>query len=185
MRNPYDYYITPEEYEAAAKNGISNELLTCRIRNLGWDKEIAMTKPSRYNANRWKNIKEIALKNGISHSTYTARIKKGWRLIDAISKPPIDKYQALKLAEQANSKCKNKVLTDGQAEQAELKGISYSTARDRVKRLKWTVEEAITTPVLTRSECGKKAKEASPWSKLVIPSREEMMQRRKLTYIAN
>ncbi|WP_254796470.1 hypothetical protein [Bacillus thuringiensis] len=51
--------------------------------------------------------------------------------------------------------------------------------------LKWTVEEAITTPVLTRSECGKKAKEASPWSKLVIPSREEMMQRRKLTYIAN
>ncbi|MEB9770344.1 hypothetical protein P4K44_33135, partial [Bacillus cereus] len=114
MRNPYDYYITPEEYEAAAKNGISNELLTRRIRNLGWDKEIAMTKPSRYNANRWKNIKEIALKNGISHSTYTARIKKGWRLIDAISKPPIDKYQALKLAEQANSKCKNKVLTDGQ-----------------------------------------------------------------------
>ncbi|MEB8638256.1 hypothetical protein P4I81_30260, partial [Bacillus cereus] len=107
------------------------------------------------------------------------------RLIDAISKPPIDKYQALKLAEQANSKCKNKVLTDGQAEQAELKGISYSTARDRVKRLKWTVEEAITTPVLTRSQCGKKAKEASPWSKLVIPSREEMMQRRKLTYIAN
>ncbi|AGE76910.1 hypothetical protein U0X57_05630 [Bacillus thuringiensis] len=185
MRNPYDYYITPEEYEAAAKNGISNELLTRRIRNLGWDKEIAMTKPSRYNANRWKNIKEIALKNGISHSTYTARIKKGWRLIDAISKPPIDKYQALKLAEQVNSKCKNKVLTDGQAEQAELNGISYNTARDRVKRLKWTVEEAITTPVLTRSECGKKAKEASPWSKLVIPSREEIMKRRKLTYIAN
>ncbi|UUW40227.1 hypothetical protein phageB13_41 [Bacillus phage B13] len=185
MRNPYDYYITPEEYEAAAKNGISYELLTRRIRNFGWDKDIAMTKPSRYNATKWINIKEIALKNGISRATYTARIKKGWRLIDAISKPPIDKYQALKLAEQVNSKCQNKVLTDEQAEQAALNGISYSTARDRVRRLNWTVEEAITTPVLTPSECAKRAKEASPWSKIVIPSREEILKRRKLTYIAN
>lgn len=185
MRNPYDYYITPEEYEAAAKNGISYELLTRRIRNFGWGKDIAMTKPSRYNATKWIDIKEIALKNGISRHTYAARMKKGWRLIDAISTPPMDKYQALKLAEQVNSKCNNKTLTDEQVEQAALNGISYSTARDRVRRLKWTVEEAITIPVLTRSECAKRAKEVSPWSKMVIPSREERMQCRKLTYIAN
>ena len=50
---------------------------------------------------------------------------------------------------------------------------------------RWSVEEAITIPVMTRSECGKKGKGASFWSKMVIPSREEIMKRRKLTYIAN
>ncbi|MEB9540110.1 hypothetical protein P4I87_20060 [Bacillus cereus] len=166
MKSPYDFYITPDEYEEAEKNGISRDLLTCRIRNLGWDKEIAMTKPSRYNANRWKNIKEIALKNGISHSTYTARIKKGWRLIDAISKPPIDKYQSLKLATQVNPKNQNKILTDQQAKIASLNGISYRTAKARIKRSKWSIEEAITTPILTPQERGKRGKEASYWSEL-------------------
>ncbi|MEB9294891.1 hypothetical protein P4J18_12270 [Bacillus cereus] len=166
MKSPYDFYITPDEYEEAEKNGISRDLLTCRVRKFGWDKEIAMTKPSRYNANRWKNIKEIALKNGISHSTYTARIKKGWRLIDAISKPPFDRYQSLKLATQVNPKNQNKILTDQQAKIASLNGISYRTAKARIKRSKWSIEEAITTPILTPQERGKRGKEASYWSEL-------------------
>ncbi|MCU4757425.1 hypothetical protein OCA26_14980 [Bacillus cereus] len=166
MKSPYDFYITPEEYERAEKNGINNEMLTRRVRNFGWDKEIAMTKPSRYNTTGWKNVKEIALLNGISRQTYVARMKKGWRLIDAISKPPITKYQALNLASKANSKIQNKTLTDTQAEIASLNGISYSTACERIKRLKWSVEEAITTPILTKEECAKRGREASYWSKL-------------------
>lgn len=168
MKSPYDYYVTPEEYEIADERGISRELLDRRIRNLGWDKEAAMTKPSRYNATGWKNVKEIALKNGISRATYAARIKRKWRVIDAITKPPIDKYEALKLAEKANSKLQNKTLTDYQTKIAASNGISYSTARDRIKCLKWSVEDAITTPVLTPSECAKRAKESSCWSKMRI-----------------
>ncbi|AQY42360.1 hypothetical protein P4V72_05815 [Bacillus thuringiensis] len=168
MKSPYDYYVTPEEYEVAAEYGISRELLDRRIRNCGWDKEAAMIKPSRYNATGWKNVKEIALKNGISRSTYTARIKRNWRVIDAITTPPIDKYQALELAEKVNSKCQNKVLNDEQMKIASLNGICYRLARDRIKRQKWSVEEAITTPVLTREECAKRAKESSPWLKMRI-----------------
>ncbi|MDY7965272.1 hypothetical protein [Bacillus thuringiensis] len=51
------------------------------------------------------------------------------------------------------------------------------------------MEEAITIPIMTRSECGKKGgkigKERSCWTKIAIPSREERMKHRKLTYIAN
>ncbi|MEN3134544.1 hypothetical protein [Bacillus cereus] len=167
MKSPYDYYITPDEYERAERNGINRGVLNERIRNFGWDKDTAMTKPVRTrNATGWCKVREIALKNGISHKTYYARIKKGWKLIDAISKPPINKYQALELAEKANYWSGNKVLSDEQAEIASLNGVSYRVARERIRRLKWSVEEAITTPVLTRSECAKRGKEASYWNRL-------------------
>ncbi|MDO6634108.1 hypothetical protein [Bacillus thuringiensis] len=167
MKSPYDYYITPDEYERAERNGINRRVLNERIRNLGWDKDIAMTKPvRRSNATGWCKVREIALKNGISRKTYYARMKKGWKLIDAISKPPINKYQALKLAEKANYWSENKVLSDEQAEIASLNGVSYRVARERIRRLKWSVEEAIATPVLTRSECAKRGKEASYWNRL-------------------
>ena len=41
----YDYYITPEEYETAERNGISRVLLDKRVRDLLWDKETAINKP--------------------------------------------------------------------------------------------------------------------------------------------
>lgn len=57
-------------------------------------------------------------------------------------------------------------MSDEQAKIASLNGVSYRLARERIKRLKWPVEEAITTPVLTKEECGKRGKEASYWGKL-------------------
>ena len=41
MRENY-WYITPEDYEAAAKNGISRHLILSRLRR-GWDLERAYT----------------------------------------------------------------------------------------------------------------------------------------------
>ncbi|AJQ58651.1 hypothetical protein BTT_20610 [Bacillus thuringiensis serovar morrisoni str. 4AA1] len=167
MKSPYDFYITPDEYERAERNGINRRVFNERVRNLGWDKVTAMTKPVRgSNPTGWCKVREIALKNGIRRQTYYARMKKGWNLIDAISKPPINKYQALRLAEEANYWNGNKVLSDEQAKIASLNGVSYRLARERIKRLKWPVEEAITTPVLTKEECGKRGKEASYWCKL-------------------
>lgn len=91
----------------------------------------------------------------------------------------------MKRASKVNSCFENKALSDEQMEIAALNGISYTVARDRIRRLGWSMEEAITIPIMTRSECGKKGKDASFWSKMVIPSREERMKRRRLTYIAN
>lgn len=186
MRNPYDYYITPKEYEIAAENGISRSTLNRRIRDLGWGKESAITTPvpmrDKYG---WNKVKEIALQNGIARHAYCYRIKRGWTRIDAISQPPLNRSECMKRASELNSCFKNKALSEEQMEIATLNGISYTVARDRIRRLGWAMEEAITIPIMTRSECGKKGKGASFWSKIVIPSREEMMKHRKLTYIAN
>ncbi|PGZ45717.1 hypothetical protein COE56_25895 [Bacillus anthracis] len=162
MKSPYDFYITPEEYEIAARNGINRRTLNVRVRNLGWDKDIAMTKPlGSKNSTGWSKVKEIALKNGISRQTYYARLKKGWKLIDAISRPPITRDQALELAKKANYWSENRVLSDEQVEIALSNGISYRVAYGRIKRLKWPIDDAITIPVLTPSECAKRANEAS------------------------
>ena len=133
----------------------------------------------------WNKVKEIALQNRIPRHAYCDRIKRGWSLIDAISQPPLSRSECIKRASEVNSCFKNKILSDEQAEIGALNGISYTVARDRIRLSGWSVEEAITIPVMTRSECGKKGKGASFWSKMVIPSREEIMKRRKLTYIAN
>lgn len=190
MRNPYNYYITPEEYEIAEKNGICASTLNKRIRELRWEKEVAITTPVRmHDKYGWNMVKEIALQNGITRHVYCDRIKRGWSLIDAISQPPLSRIESIKRASKVNSCFKNKALSEEQREIAALNGISYTVARDRIKRLGWSIEEAITIPIMTRSECGKKGgkigKERSPWSKMVFPSREERMKRRKLTYIAN
>lgn len=77
MRNPYEYYITPEEYEMAAENGISRSTLNRRVRDLGWEKEIAIITPvpmrDKYG---WNKVKEIALQNGIARHAYCDRIKE-------------------------------------------------------------------------------------------------------------
>lgn len=39
-----NYYITPEEYDLAEKNGICKATLESRIKQLGWSKKKAITK---------------------------------------------------------------------------------------------------------------------------------------------
>lgn len=182
MMNPYDYYITPEEYDIAEKNGICRRTLEYRIRDAMWKREVAITKKPQKTA-EWHKVKEIALQNNISRNTFEDRRKRGWNLIDAMTKPPMSREESLKRANQFNKN--NRVLTDEQIHQARMNGLKRSTAYYRFKKLKWDIEKATTFPILSASERGRRGKEASPWSKMVIPSREERMQHRKLTYIAN
>lgn len=60
MKNIYDFYITPEEYEIAVKNGIGKVALENRIRKHGWDKERALTQPTQKQVNnsKWYPIAE-------------------------------------------------------------------------------------------------------------------------------
>lgn len=182
MRNPYNYYITPEEYDIAERNGICRRTLEYRIRDAMWKREVAITKKPQKIA-EWHKIKEIALQNNISRNTFEDRRKRGWNLVDAMIKPPMSREESLKRANQFNKN--NRVLTDEQIQQARMNGLKRSTAYYRFKKLKWDIEKAITYPISSASERGRKGKEASPWSKMVIPSREERMKHRKLTYIAN
>ena len=94
MINPYDYYITDEEYEIAEKNGISKDTLNFRIRRMGWDKEKALTTKTRKYTDRTKQI-EIAKANGIGRSTFYDRLADGWKVEDAYTIPVMDSKQIL------------------------------------------------------------------------------------------
>ena len=39
------------------------------------------------------------------------------------------------------------------------------------KKCKWDVERAINTPILSKSQIGIMAKDASPWCRMIIPSK--------------
>ena len=94
MINPYDYYITDEEYEIAEKNGISKDTLNFRIRRMGWDKEKALTTKTRKYTNRIKQV-EIAKANGISRATFYDRLSDGWKVEDAYTVPVMSGKQIL------------------------------------------------------------------------------------------
>ncbi|PEA85888.1 hypothetical protein [Bacillus thuringiensis] len=161
MKSPYDYYITPDEYERAERKGISASTLRSRIYDFCWRKERAINTPPIKN-HLWREVKDIVLSNGIARKTFEKRIKLGWDLDRAINQRPMNSKEIAKILEQK----KKRVFTDEQIQQAEENGISYRLLYDRVRRRKWEWEVAITTPVLTRSECAKRGKEASYWSQL-------------------
>ena len=56
MNSPYDFYITPEEYDIAESNGICRDTLEYRIRKARflWEREVALTKPPRKASEEWK-----------------------------------------------------------------------------------------------------------------------------------
>lgn len=75
------YYITPEEYEIALKNGIKKEVVYQRVYRYGWTIKKAITTPTRKRDMSYKKKNlyvETALKNGISANAYYARLRRGW-----------------------------------------------------------------------------------------------------------
>ncbi len=149
----YDYYITPEEYEIAAKNGICKATLNYRIRYSGWNKETALTKRIRPKRNHEKWL-PLIYKNGISRDTFYKRLKKGWTAYDAATIPIMGKEKVAKKAILKNKKYPNQIL-----ELAEKNGISYNTFITRITKSKWDVMKAATTPIITPREKGLLAKE--------------------------
>lgn len=94
MINPYDFYITDEEYAIAEKNGVSKDTLNFRIRRMGWDKEKALTTKPRKYTDRAKQV-EIAKANGISRATFYDRLAYGWKVEDAYTVPVMSSKQIL------------------------------------------------------------------------------------------
>ncbi|SDJ20547.1 hypothetical protein SAMN04488123_12051 [Natribacillus halophilus] len=88
--NVYDYYITPEEYEEAERNGIGKKTLDSRIRVYGWRKKRAITEKTQRRTKRGKYLK-IAENNGINPQTFYNRVNiHGWSEDDAATRPKVD-----------------------------------------------------------------------------------------------
>lgn len=86
----YGPVITDEDYEKAAKNGISKMNVYLRVNKRGWEIERAITVPVRkkkcgigINA----GLKKLAEQNGISHTTLYKRLKSGMDPYEAVTTP--------------------------------------------------------------------------------------------------
>jgi hypothetical protein len=123
MRN----YLLEEDYERAAKNGITTEQLRNRFYKLLWDPVRASTEPinSRKNC-LWNQFKDIAV---VSRNTFQRRINKGMEPLQAATKP-----------------LKERKYTDEQLQIALSNGISEAVLKNRIYLYKMPVEEAITRP---------------------------------------
>lgn len=83
----YEYYITPEEYEMAAENGISYKLLNQRVRLNQWDKAKAINTPVRKMRKAKQENIELAKDNGISANLLYQRMTKGMTEYEAATTP--------------------------------------------------------------------------------------------------
>lgn len=152
----YNFYITPEEYDIAAGNGISRHTLDVRIRDLLWDKEKAITEPTQkkdYSLSEWADIAES---NGIKRGTFYMRVRRGGDPNKAATeKVQCKKTWSNKMRKRRTFKYPNHVY-----EQARQNGISYSSLKHRMKSSNFTDEEVYTMKPLSSEESARRSHEA-------------------------
>ncbi|PEB52475.1 hypothetical protein COO03_11880 [Bacillus sp. AFS098217] len=150
-----DFYLTPEDFERAASNGISEGTLKQRVYGYRWKKERAITEPVREtNETGWKEYKEIAAAHGISARTYRKRREKGMTPSEAATTPLMSIQESQKLALQVRKE--NRPFTEEEIKTAESNGVNYHALLARKSR-HWDIETAINTPLLTLEETIKRA----------------------------
>ena len=140
------FYITPKDYETANKNGISKRTLERRVRYDGWDVDRAITeKPGKggHRTGLWDKWKHVSI---VQYSTFSDRVRAGMKPEEAATKPitpPNKRYNP------------KKAFTDEQLKIAASNGVTPKTLYQRMKSKtrKWTIEEAINTPPLSKKEC--------------------------------
>ena len=93
--NIYGFYITPEEYEAAERNGIDGWTLERRIRYLGWRKRKAIHTPKRKRDTRYSSLARKAIENGITRKAFYMRIERGMCPYEAAKKPMLSHKEKL------------------------------------------------------------------------------------------
>lgn len=145
------FYITPEEYEEAARNGVSRKTLTQRIRQYGWNKQRAIQTPPRERKDLdeyWVNVSQL---NGIKRDTFIKRIRKyGFSPQEAATRPLNDNSVVARVMIERNRKIPMRYI-----ELAQRNGIKRATFYSRLK-YGWPIEDAATVPTLTFNECGRR-----------------------------
>lgn len=148
-----DFYITPDEYVAAEKNGVDPRNLERRIRSLGWSKEKAINTPLRKLRNH-KKWYAIAKENEIGYETFMNRINTlGWSYERASTEPVNDKLLFLRPHTDDERVIPKEIVSI-----ARSNGIAYNTLWSRITIQNMNMEDAATTPVMSLSESGRKGK---------------------------
>jgi len=150
----YNPLPTWDQYEIAEKNGISKSTVYQRINIQGWTVEKAITEPlfvsmkERY-AEQWK----IAEKNGILYRTFRSRITNlKWSPEEAATIPTLSTKECVERAQK-----KIDIIKPNDFARAIKHSVGKATLRERVFRLKWDLERAITTPPNIKHRAKKEA----------------------------
>ena len=148
-----DYYLTPEDYDKAAANGIDAKLLYKRYYMTVWNKNKAINQPKMKTRPRQhiKDWAEVAASNGIGYNTFRARINVyGYSMERAATQPVQDNKIQLKEAREKQKKYPIELI-----ELCKRNGIPSKTFYQRISR-GMTPEQAATMPVMGASEKGRK-----------------------------
>lgn len=135
------FYITPEDYLTAAKNGLTRKDVYRRVYELNWIVERAISEPKLIMSPRTEYTKDeraMMIKNDITPTLVTKRINSGWERKVAVSTP-----KGVGRKNKCNKK-KSK-YADEVFEAIKNNGIKLDTFYWRVRN-GWSVERATTTP---------------------------------------
>jgi len=147
----HNYYITPEDYITAEKNGISETQLNARVRVYGWDKRRAMTQPVRKEKDRRKWAK-VAEEHGVPYHTFMARVhSKGWSEEKAATTPVL----TMKEVGRRRSLKKDSEYDKKYLDMARKNGISRYMFFRRVQTSGWSLEDAATIKPMTKTEASR------------------------------
>lgn len=149
------FYLTEEDLLIAESNGISRELAMDRYYNKCWEKERAITQPKKCKGTfkeelvkLYPNYEEILKEIGISYGALYSRCHRlNIDISTALAYPKMKPF----------GKKKTRVgrITKGHIEQASKIGVSEYTLKYRVYNLRWSVEKAITTPLIRKGSKSK------------------------------
>ena len=141
-------YVTPEDFETAKRNGIPEKLVKTRVYRDGWEINRAITKKVTSKVyepwERWKD-KSVVCKMTF-YSRLNTKSKTVWTEEEAALTPkgayPGGHRNAIK-------------LTKEQKEIAKKNGLSNRVIRYRIMKMDMTIEQAINTDKISKSEAGK------------------------------
>lgn len=160
-----DYYITPEEYDIAEKNGIHVNTLNSRVRDLLWDKNSAITEKPKDLSKGLSEYKKKAKNNGMTEHLFYTRVRRGWTPEEACETPKNDNHDKEWLNSiREKSLAKTKKYPEWVYESLKENEIKQTTFANRLRR-GWTLKKACTTPALQK---GKHDRSDHYWKKLSI-----------------
>ena len=155
----YQYYINPTAYNTALENGLSERLVTERVRTLGWNIERAITQPSR-KSRKYGQWLEVAKENNVTLCVFYSRVSRQGMSMEEAATTPI--MQRKDIIERMAAMKRKEVYNAENIERAKSSGVSYDALKWRLTN-GWTVEDAIGTKKLTPEQVAQRASAKSYW----------------------